>query len=288
MDQSAGKIVAFQGSAGAYSDLACREAFPNAQTVPCDSFESAFIAVQDGRADLAVIPIDNTIAGRVADVHHLIPRSDLHIIGEVFQPIRHCLLGVPGATIDGIKRIHSHVHALPQCRKIIKKLGAHPVVYADTAGSAAKVAADANPAHAAIASSLSAEIYGLDILAHDIQDADHNTTRFVVFAPDAMIPATDTPHCVTSILFHVRNIPAALYKAMGGFATNGVNMTKLESYVDEHFQGAQFYCEVDGHVDAPNVRAAIEELGFFAKTVTIVGCYEAHPFRLKAEHGDDQ
>lgn len=273
------KIVAFQGSPGAYSDLACREQFPGAQTLPCDSFESAFIAVQDGRADLAVIPIDNTLAGRVADVHHLLPDSDLHIIDELFQPIRHCLLGVPGATMDGIKRIHSHVHALPQCRKIIKDLGAHPVVYADTAGSAAKVAADGDVAHAAIASSLSAQIYGLEILAENIQDADHNTTRFIVLSPDSVVPDPKAGPSVISLVFQVRNIPAALYKAMGGFATNGINITKLESYVGMNFQVAQFYCEVEAHVNDESFKNMMEELAFYAKHVRLLGCYPAAPFR---------
>lgn len=271
------KIVAFQGSPGAYSDLACRAAFPGAQTLPCDSFESAFIAVQDGRADLAVIPIDNTLAGRVADVHHLLPDSGLHIIGELFQPISHCLLGVPGATITDIRRIHSHVHALPQCRNLIKRLGAHPFVYADTAGSAAKVAADGDRTQGAIASALSAEIYGLEILERDVQDEDHNTTRFIILSPESIVP--EGGRTMVSLVFQVRNIPAALYKALGGFATNGVNMTKLESYVDKNFQVAQFYCEVEGHLNEPAIQNTLEELNFFAKTVTILGCYPAADFR---------
>ena len=273
------KVIAFQGSPGAYSDLACRESFPDSKTLPCDSFEAAFIAVQDGRADLAVIPIDNTLAGRVADVHHLLPDSGLHIIGELFQPIRHCLLGIPGAKTEDIKRIHSHVHALPQCRNLIRRLGAHPFVYADTAGSAAKVAADGDKSQAAIASSLSAQIYGLEILEKDVQDADHNTTRFVVLSPETVIPAAGNGHTMISMVFQVRNIPASLYKALGGFATNGVNMTKLESYVDKNFQVAQFYCEIEGHLDDQPVKNTLEELEFFAKRLTVLGCYPAAAFR---------
>ena len=274
------QYIAFQGAPGAFSDLACRSVFPDIKTMPCSSFEDAFIAVQDGRAKYAMIPIDNTIAGRVADVHHLMPDSNLHIIGEHFEPIHHCLLGIPGAKIEDLEFVHSHVHALPQCRKIIRKLGLKPFVYADTAGSAAKVAADGKLNQAAIASSLAADIYGLSILQEDIQDDHTNTTRFVVLslkAEEQALPCDQAT--ITSFVFDVRNIPAALYKAMGGFATNNVNLTKLESYIGQDFQAAQFYCEIVGHPKQKNVQLALEELSFFAKDLKILGSYPAHPFR---------
>ena len=280
------RIISFQGAPGAYSDLACRQKFPEAQTLPCDSFEEAFFAVQDGRADLAMIPIDNTLAGRVADVHHLLPDSNLYIIDEVFQPIRHCLLGIPGADLSDVKRIHSHIHALPQCRNFIRKSKAHPVVHADTAGAAAKVAADGEVSQAAIASELAAKIYGLQVMAQDIQDDDNNTTRFIILAPEMQVPEKSDAKTMTSFVFQVRNIPAALYKAMGGFATNGINMTKLESYVDKNFQVARFYCDVEGHIDDEMLKLALSELEFFAKDMRILGCYQAHPFRAgSADHG---
>lgn len=272
--------ISFQGFHGAYSDLACREVYPGLETVPCNTFEEAFAAVQGGDTDLAMIPIDNTLAGRVADVHHLMPKSGLHIIGEHFLKVDHALMGVKGASIEGLKYVHSHIHALPQCRKIIKELGLKSYVHADTAGAAEEVARKNDKEHAAIASKLAAEIYGLDILRAEVQDADHNTTRFIVLSrtPDVPAKVEGTPY-ITSFIFSVRNIPAALYKAMGGFATNGINMVKLESYVNPQFQVAQFYVDVVGHPDDASLKLAMEELQFYAKEVTIMGTYAAHPRR---------
>lgn len=279
MEETKGKI-AFQGFHGAYSDMACRAACPGMETLPCVSFEECFTAVREGTADLAMIPVDNTLAGRVADVHHLLPRGGLFIVAEHFQPIRHALLGVRGADIAGLKYVHSHVHALPQCRKTIARLGLERRVAADTAGAAAAVAQAGDPAHAAIASPLAASIYGLDILIEDIQDADHNTTRFLILSREKKIPVFhDGDKILTSLTYRVRNIPAALYKTLGGFATNGIGLVKLESYVGEGFGVAQFYIEIEGHPDSPSVGLALEELGFYADEIGILGIYPAHAFR---------
>jgi prephenate dehydratase len=272
------KKIAFQGANGAYSDLACRTVFPGVETLPCTSFDDAFSAVESGAADLAMIPVDNTIAGRVADVHHLMPNRELFIIGEHFQPIRHCLLGLKGAQKDKIEHVHSHVHAIPQCRKRLQELGVRSHVHADTAGAAQEVAQRGDMAHAAIASELAAEIYGLDILEGDLQDADHNTTRFLILSPEPEIPE-EHDNVVTSLIFEVRNIPAALYKALGGFATNGLGFTKLESYVDPQFQSAMFYCDIEGHPESEPFKLALEELGFYAANVKFLGAYESHAFR---------
>ncbi|GJL85579.1 MAG: prephenate dehydratase [Micavibrio sp.] len=274
------KCIAFQGELGAYSDLACRTVFKGLNTLPCETFHDAFQAVQQGKADLAMIPVDNTIAGRVADVHHLMPGSDLFIIGEFFLPVRHMLLGVKGAKKEGLKYIHSHVHALPQCRKHTQSLGLQAHVHADTAGAAKEVAERDEKEHAAIASSLAAEIYGLDILEEDIQDEGHNTTRFMILSPEPQIPEYEEGiDVITSVVFEVRNIPAALYKSLGGFATNNVNMLKLESYVDPQFQAASFYADVEGHPESKPLQLALEELGFYAKDVKYLGTYPAHEFR---------
>lgn len=275
------KKIAFQGMLGAYSDLACRAAYPELETVPCVSFDAAFRAVREKRADLAMIPVDNTLAGRVADVHFLIPEGNLFIIGEHFQTIRHYLLGIHGATIDGLTDVYSHVHALPQCRKIIEELGLERHVCADTAKGALEVKKKNDRSQAAIGSELAAKIYGLDILKKDVQDADHNTTRFLVLARQNDLPVfKENDKYLTSLVFEVRNIPAALYKALGGFATNGVQMVKLESYVDEHFHVARFYADVEGHLEDPSLRLALEELRFFAKKVSVMGTYPAHSFRV--------
>jgi prephenate dehydratase len=275
------KKIAFQGVLGAYSDMACRSAFPEFETIPCDSFDQAFSSVLEGESDLAMIPIDNTIAGRVADVHHLMPQGDLFIIGEHFEAIHHMLLGVPGTKVEDIKHVHSHVHAIPQCRNFLKKLQVQSHIHDDTAGAAREVAEVKDPVHAAIASELAAELYGLDIIERGVEDRSHNTTRFLVLCKEPHFPKIDEPHVVTSVLFEVRNIPAALYKAMGGFATNGLSMTKLESYVDENFQAARFFCDVEGHPESESFKNALEELTFFAKDVKILGAYKAAPFRSK-------
>lgn len=276
----AANSIAFQGLPGAYSHLACRNAFPAMQPLPCATFEDAFAAVREGRARYAMIPIDNSVAGRVADVHHLLPYSGLHIISEHFERINHHLLAVPGATLETITQVESHVHALGQCRNLIRQLGLKVIVGADTAGAAADLARSGNKTKAAIASELAAEIYGLQSLKANIEDAEHNTTRFVVMARDAIEP-NPNQSCVTTFVFRVRNVPAALYKALGGFATNGVNITKLESYlVGGEFVAAQFYVDVEGHPSERGLRLALEELEFFSHEVRILGVYPAHPFRM--------
>ena len=276
--ERSGKI-AFQGALGAFSDMSCRAVFPKMQTVPCETFEDAFRAVDTGETDLAMIPVDNSLAGRVADVHHLLPTKKLFIIGEHFQPISMCLLGVKGATIEGITDVHSHVHALPQCRKFIKEHDYKGHIHADTAGAAAEVAEKGNITQAAIASRLAGELYGLDILAEGIQDIQNNTTRFLVLSPEMVRPKSSDGPVITSFFFEVRNVPASLYKALGGFATNGVQITKLESYIDPQFTAARFYAEVLGNMDDRHLQMALEELNFFAKDVKIMGSYMAHPFR---------
>ncbi len=272
-------LIAFQGAPGANSDIACRNVHPEMTPLPCRTFADAFRAVQSGEAKLAMIPIDNTVAGRVADIHHLLPESGLFIVGEHFERINHQLVAVKGTKIEEIEEVHSHVHALNQCRGLLGKLGVTPVVHADTAGAAADVAKWNDKSKAAIASRLAAEVYGLDILRSDIEDAEHNTTRFIILARDHARAPAGTPDTITSFVFRVRNIPAALYKAMGGFATNGVNMIKLESYVGAGFVVAQFYAEVEGHPDDRAMQLAFEELGFFSHEVTVLGVYKAHPFR---------
>ncbi len=272
--------IAYQGEPGANSHAVCQQHYPGWEALACASFEDVFAAVESHDADLAMIPIDNSIAGRVADIHHFLPHSDLHIIAEHFLRIRFHLMGVPGASLETITTAHSHVHALGQCRKIIRAHQLTTVISGDTAGAAREVAEAADPTQAAISPPMAAEIYGLDILAEDVEDEDHNTTRFVVLSRDfVMAPAGNGP-VVTSFIFNVRNLPAALYKALGGFATNGVNMTKLESYmVDGAFTGTQFLAEVDGHPDDLGLQRALEELAFFSTDVKMLGVYPADPFR---------
>lgn len=274
--------IAYQGEPGANSHQVCKQHYPEWETVPCASFEDVFAAVESGEAELAMIPIDNSIAGRVSDIHHFLPSSGLHIIGEHFLRIRFHLLGVPGSSLDTITTVHSHVHALGQCRKIIREHGLTKVISGDTAGAAREVAELGDPTQAAISPPLAAEIYGLDVLAEDVEDEDHNTTRFVVLSRDLLqAPAGNGP-VVTSFIFNVRNLPAALYKALGGFATNGVNMTKLESYmVGGEFTATQFLAEVDGHPDDPGLKRALEELAFFTTDVKVLGVYPADPFRAE-------
>ncbi|HVY59962.1 MAG TPA: prephenate dehydratase [Xanthobacteraceae bacterium] len=274
------KTIVFQGEPGANSHIACKEAFPQHVPVPCPTFEDAFNALTAGEADLGMIPIENSLAGRVADIHHLMPIAGLHIIGEWFLPIRNQLMAPKGATLAGLKTVESHIMALGQCRNSIRKLGVKAIVAADTAGAAREVAERGDTTRAAIASRLAAEIYGLDILAENIEDESHSTTRFVVLSrDDTRAPANNGP-VITTFVFQVRNIPAALYKALGGFATNGVNMTKLESYMIEgNFAATQFYADVEGHPDDRNLALALEELAFFSSELKILGVYPAHPFR---------
>jgi prephenate dehydratase len=280
------QLISFQGRPGAYSDLACRNAYPGMTTLPCDTFEQAMEAVRDGTAALAMLPCENSLAGRVPDIHALLPESGLHVVGEQFQRVEHCLLGVKGATIGGLKRAHSHAVALGQVRRVIAELGLTAVIEGDTAGSAQLVAEWGRREEAAIASSLAAEIYGLDILRANVEDATHNTTRFYVMAAEPVIPPVDAPDVMTTFVFNVRNVPAALYKALGGFATNGVNMTKLESYmVGGAFTATQFMCDVDGHPEQPALRRALEELAFFSREVRILGVYRAAAWRLDQRDG---
>ena len=272
--------IAFQGEPGANSHIANSEAYPTAEAMPCPTFEDALSAISSGEADLGMIPIENSVAGRVADIHHLLPASGLSIIGEWFLPIRHQLMALKGTKLADIKTVESHVHALGQCRRIIRQLGVRPIVAGDTAGSARDVSQRGDRSVAAIASRLAAEIYGLEILAEDIEDEAHNTTRFVVLAREPQWAEQNSGPLVTSFVFRVRNLPAALYKALGGFATNGVNMTKLESYmVDGNFFATQFYADVDGHPEDKGLAFALEELKFFSRELRIVGVYPAHPFR---------
>lgn len=281
--------IAYQGAPGANSDLACRSVFPEMTPLPCASFEDAFAAVHEGRAALAMIPVENSVAGRVADIHHLLPRGGLHIIGEHYQRVVHSLLAPKGASMQTLRDVHSHIQALSQCRTYLRDRGLTPVTHADTAGAAADVAKWNDPTLGAIASELAAEIYDLQVLATGIEDAAHNTTRFLILSREPRMPVPGTPS-VTSFFFRVRSVPAALYKALGGFATNGVNITKLESYlVDGRFTAAQFYVDVEGHPDERPLRLAMEELGFYAREVKILGVYPAHPFRQAASQqgGED-
>ncbi len=280
MIETAANRIAFQGTLGANSHIACRQVYPDMQALPCATFEDSFAAVRDGGARLAMIPIDNSVAGRVADIHHLLPHSGLYIIGEHFQRVEHCLLGTPDAEIGDLKEIHSHIHALDQCRKLIAELGVEPAIHFDTAGAARDVAQWGDKAKCAIASSLAAEIYGLKVLRDQIEDADHNTTRFIIMGPERLMPAAGSRKAITSFVFRVRSVPAALYKALGGFATNNINITKLESYIiDGAFTVAQFYADVEGHPDEQPMKWAFEELDFFTTEWTLLGTYPASPFR---------
>jgi len=275
------KVIAFQGRPGAYSDLSCEACYPGWETLACTTFEEAFAAVREKKAELAMIPIENSSVGRVADIHHLLPEGGLHIIAEHYQPVEHHLLALPGTRLSDIKMAHSHVQALGQCRGFLKKHNILPVAKSDTAGAASELKAIADKSIAAIASSLAGKIYGLESLAGNIADQSGNTTRFLIMARDAKVPPLGTP-TVTTFVFRVRSVPAALYKALGGFATNGINITKLESYIiDNRFTAAQFHVDVEGHPEDPAMRHAFEELGFFAHEVRVMGVYPAHPFRAK-------
>jgi prephenate dehydratase len=278
------KVISYQGEPGANSHIACVERYPDMASLACPTFEDAFAAIAEGAADLGMIPIENSIAGRVADIHNLLPASGLHIVAETFLPIHFQLLAVKGAKLAALRSVHSHVHALGQCRNIIRKLGLKAVVAGDTAGSAREVAELGDPARASLASRLAGEIYGLETLAEDVEDAAHNTTRFVILSKSARhAPSGDGP-VVTTFVFRVRNVPAALYKGLGGFATNGVNMTKLESYmINGEFTATQFLADVDGHPSDPPLSRALEELGFFSEELRILGVYPAHPFRVETQ-----
>src|SRR5271169_5446279 len=278
------KTIAYQGEPGANSHIACADNFPDHAPLPCSTFEDAFAALQDGSADLGMIPIENSIAGRVADIHTLLPASGLHIVGETFLPIHFQLLAVPGARIEDLKTVHSHVHALGQCRNIIRRHRLKPMVASDTAGSAREVAEWADKSRASLATQLAGQIYGLQTLVSDVEDETHNTTRFVVLSRDARWAAAGGGPVVTTFIFRVRNVPAALYKALGGFATNSVNMTKLESYMEGgEFTATQFLSDVDGHPSDPSLDRALEELKFFSRETRILGVYLAHPYRSESQ-----
>ena len=281
-------VIAYQGEPGAFSHQSCQAVYPDWEPLPCPTFEDAFAAVIEGRAALAMIPIENSIAGRVADIHALIPKAGLHIVGEFFLPVHFQLMGVRGATVEQLRSVHSHVHALGQCRKLIRRLGLKAQVAGDTAGSAREVAGWGDPSRGSLAPRLAAAIYGLDILAEDVEDEDHNTTRFVVLSRTAAdAPAGNGP-VVTSFVFRVRNLPAALYKALGGFATNGINMTRLESYmVEGEFTATQFLADIEGHPDDPAVRRALDELQYFSREFRVLGTYPAHPFRMESAARQD-
>lgn len=270
------RLIAYQGEPGSNSDAACRSAFAAMSPLPCTTFEDALAAVASGAAALAMIPIENSIAGRVADIHHLLPKSGLHIVGEHFMPIHFQLMAAPGASLDSIKTVRSHVHALGQCRRLLREHAWRAVVADDTAGAAREVAAAADPTLAALAPRAAADLYGLTILAEDVEDRHDNTTRFVVLSKDAHVPPAGGGPVITSFVFRVRNVPAALYKALGGFATNGVNMTKLESYQpDGSFRATEFYAEVQAHPQDAAMQRALDELSFFTSEVTLLGTYPA-------------
>jgi len=274
--------ISFQGEMGANSHLACHEAFPDLEPLPCASFEDAFAAVSEGQARYAMIPIENSLFGRVADVHHLLPESGLYITAEKFVPIRHQLLGLQNATLEGLRSVRSHPQALGQCRKVLREMGVEAVKTADTAGAAREIAELGDPSIGALASTIAGELYGLKVLKPNIADAAHNTTRFLVFSKTPEDADLGAAPCMTSFLFRVRNVPAALYKALGGFATNGVNMTKLESYIEGGaFSAAMFFAEVEGHPDERGVKLALEELSFFSSSMRVLGVYPADPFRKR-------
>ncbi|HKA99224.1 MAG TPA: prephenate dehydratase [Methyloceanibacter sp.] len=280
--------IAFQGEPGANSHLAALDAYPRLEALACPTFEDAIAAVKTRRAKLAMIPIENSVAGRVADIHHLLPHSGLHIVAEHFERVRHQLLTLPGVKLSQLKTVHSHIMALGQCRDVIRALKLKPVAEADTAGAARHLRDSGDRSAAVIASRLAADIYGLKITKADIEDAEHNTTRFVVLATKPVsVKKSDGP-VITSFVFRVRNVPAALYKALGGFATNSVNMTKLESYqLEGSFNATMFYADIEGHPAERLVKLAMEELHFYSTEVTVLGTYPASPFRaeLQADRG---
>lgn len=281
--------IAYQGEPGANSHIACLEVYPDGEPVAYPTFEDAFAAVAAGEVGYAMIPIENSVAGRVADIHHLMPSANLHIVGEHFLRVHHQLLAVPAASLDTIRTVASHIHALGQCRKTIAALGLKTIIAADTAGAAREVAESGDASQAAIATTLAADIYRLKTLKSDIEDEEHNTTRFLILSAEPqMAPADDGP-VITTFLFRVRNVPAALYKALGGFATNGVNMTKLESYqLGGRFFATQFYADIEGHPADRPVRLALEELEFFTSYLRVLGVYRASPLRAEFEPAGDE
>jgi prephenate dehydratase len=280
--------IAFQGELGANSHIACEERFPDHEVMPCATFEDALTAVSSGEAHLGMIPIENSIAGRVADIHHLLPQANLHIVGEHFLPIHFQLMAPKGASLATIKTAESHIHALGQCRRMIRKLGLRATVAGDTAGAARQIGEANDITRAALAPRMAAAIYNLDILAEDVEDDASNTTRFVILSKEALHAKAGNGLVVTTFVFRVRNVPAALYKALGGFATNSINMTKLESYmVEGNFSATQFYADVEGHPDDRGLAFALEELKFFSKEFNILGVYPGDPYRASFNETND-
>lgn len=272
--------IAYQGERGANSHIACLDVYPDHEPVACRTFEDVIAMVEGGEAQLAMIPVENTIAGRVGDIHHLLPATSLHMIGEHLMRIRFQLMALPGTKLEDVESAYSHIMALGQCRNYLRNHNIQARTAADTAGAARQVAERGNAKAAAIAPELAAQEYGLEILARDIEDATHNTTRFVIMSPEPLEISPDDGPSITAFLFQVRNIPSALYKALGGFATNGVNMTKLESYqIEGSFSASQFYAEIEGHPDDRSVQLALEELGFFSNSLKILGVYPRNPAR---------
>ena len=279
-------IIAYQGLPGAYSHMACERRFPDMEAMSNLSFEEMLAAVSGGKAKYAMVPVENSVAGRVADIHHLLPSSGLYIVGEYFQRVNHHLLGIPGSKIGDLTEVHSHAQGLAQCRETILKLGITPIMHPDTAGSAKDVAAMGKPSVGAIASRLASEIYNLEIIKENVEDHEHNTTRMLIMARDPVDPPKDDGPVVTTLIFSLRSIPAALYKALGGFATNGINLTKLESYMlGGHFSATQFYIDAEIHQDSDAFRYAIDELKFFTnpESVRILGTYPADPSRKDSQ-----
>jgi len=272
----------FQGVHGAYSELAGKNLYPDLESIPCKTFEEMFEVVRNDRANLALVPIENSSAGRVADTQRLIPESKLKIIGEYFLKVNHCLLGLPGASLNNIKRIHSHEQAIAQCRNKIIKYQKDMIVEADTAGAAKMISEVNNIEDAAIASKLAAETYNLEILENNFQDTEKNITRFLIMSKELILPNINEKNLMTTLVFELKSIPAALYKSLGGLASNGVNMTKLESYINpQGFDVAQFYADIEGHPDNQNVKLALEEMKFYCKKINIMGVYKMSNFRKK-------
>lgn len=281
-------MIVYQGHQGAYSHLACRHVFPEKEARPCQTFRAAMEEVENGKADLAMIPVENSTAGRVEEIYRLIPKMSLHIVAEHFEAVNHCLLAPRGTDLASLKTVYSHPQALAQCANTILQLNLDPHATLDTAGAAFQVSQDRRPDQAAIASSLAAELYDLAILKEQFQDQSGNTTRFIILSRKEELPVLEPGvDYLTSLLFKVRNLPAALYKALGGFATNGVNLIKLESYTPGgSLNASQFHVDIEGHpASAPLVRA-LEELHFFAEDVRVLGTYKAHSFRNSRQFHD--
>mgnify|MGYP001465963756 FL=1 len=274
--------IAFQGEKGAYSHLAILEIFPNAEVKACSSFEETFRLAQENLEYKIIIPIENSLAGRVADIHYLIPKYKLQIHAEHFQKVTHNLLGVKGSKIEEIRTVRSHSQAIGQCQKIILNNKLKSIISADTAGSAKFIAEKKDKSEAAIASELAAKIYNLKILKTNVEDESGNVTRFFIMGKESKHPELKDKKYITSCIFKLKSIPAALYKALGGFATNGVNLCKLESFsVKNTFDQVNFYIDIEGHIESPSVQKALEELGFHTQKLDVLGVYEAHPFRFK-------